>query len=407
MSYHYGLTIREYRIANKMTLEELASKWPSKEIGVNIRYVQDVEAGKKRITNVETLRKLASILNIPLWKLGLSEYNPFDEKQDPLNLLLLPGNGKRMFNETLDVAEALVQQTFAMRRIAPLPEVERSAQALHKLFTYFLDYLPPPSRLEARFLRLYAQEQNIQGLMFFENRQYDKALKTFTDMYTIAKQSGDPTLQVHALQKMGVELNRAGRKRDAVNALEEARDLSFGASKHVAAFANAYLGHIYAASGDALHFERAITIARMLAEQLGNAYGDGTDFVFHKMSGILQLQSRGYLRTNQPEKTLALHDEVKRQIKDDANLWLDFRLHLYRARAYLALNEAEACIGAAREFFRDVVDWQSPHRTARGYELLQRIEQAGYGNVQAVKEFREELLEAMRQMARQRSNSHS
>src|SRR5260370_23588077 len=80
MSYHHGITIREYRIANKMTLEKLASKWPSKEIGVNIRYVIDVEAGRKRLTAMETPPKLASLLDIPLWKLGLSGYNPFDEE---------------------------------------------------------------------------------------------------------------------------------------------------------------------------------------------------------------------------------------------------------------------------------------------------------------------------------------
>jgi hypothetical protein len=58
----------------------LASKWPSQEgNGVNVRYVQDVEAGNKQVTKVETLRKLASLLDIPLWKLGLSEYDPFDE----------------------------------------------------------------------------------------------------------------------------------------------------------------------------------------------------------------------------------------------------------------------------------------------------------------------------------------
>lgn len=94
MGYHYGITIKKYRIAMKMTLEQLASKWPSKEIGVNIRYVIDVEAGRKRITDVETLRGLASFLNIPLWEFGLSEYNPFHPTD-------LPGKGRYLYDETL------------------------------------------------------------------------------------------------------------------------------------------------------------------------------------------------------------------------------------------------------------------------------------------------------------------
>jgi len=55
------------------------------------------------------------------------------------------------------------------------------------------------------------------------------------------------------------------------------------------------------------------------------------------------------------------------------------------------LHEIEACIGAAREFFRDVQDWRSPHRLARGDELLSEIEQASYGDVKVVREFRDEL----------------
>jgi tetratricopeptide (TPR) repeat protein len=281
-----------------------------------------------------------------------------------------------------------------MRRIASLPEVQQSANSLHKLFDYFLTHIPPPSQLEPRFLNLHAQEQSIWGLMYFENKQYAKALRTFEGMYDTAKQLGDPVLQIHALQKMGVELNRANRKQDAVNALEEARDLSFGTSKQVAAFTNAYLGHIYAAAGESLRFERAINTALNLAEPFKAQYGDGTDFVFHKFSGILQLQSRGYLRTGLPQKTLALHDELKRQVRTDLNLWLDFRLHLYRSRAYLMLDDVDACIVSAREFFRDVKDWQSPHRTSRGFELLEEIHDAGYEDIKVVRDFQEELLAA-------------
>lgn len=388
--HHHGKVIKEYREKRGMTQARLAEVWPraSGERGVSTNYVQLVEAGKKKISDQYTLRALCDILEIPHWKFGLSEYDPFNPRT-------LPGRGERMFQETLHVTEALVKQTLAMRRIAPLPEVQRSADSLHRLFTYFLTYLPPPSQLEQRFLSLYAQELSIQGLMYFENKQYEKALETFTLMYQTAKQVDDPVLMVHALQKMGVELRRAERNQEAIDALEEARDLSFKASKQVAAFANAYLAHIYAANHDAPRFERAMNTALVLAEPLKERYGDGTDFVFQKLSGILLLRSRGYLRLKQPHKTLTLHDELKRQVNLDANLWLDFRLHLYRARAYVMLGEIEASIEAAREFFRDVLDWQSPHRTARGYELLQELEEAGYGEVKVVQEFRDDLLAAM------------
>jgi tetratricopeptide (TPR) repeat protein len=318
----------------------------------------------------------------PFWKFGLS---------DPFHPASLPGHGERMYQETLNVTEALIQQTLDMRRIAPLPQVEKSAKSLRNLFAYFLKNLPPPSQLEPRFLSLYAQEQSVQGLMFFENKRYNDALATFYTMYDAAKQSGDLTLIIHSLQKIGVELKRAGKMQDAINALEEARDISFRASKHVAAFTNAYLAHMYATNGDALRFERAINTALSLAEPLKESYGDGTDFIFQKFSGILVLKSRGYLRVGEPERTLELHEEIRKQIQNEANLWLDWKLYLYRARAYLALGDVEGCIAAGRECFQGVKDWMSPHRVKQAFELLEEIDAAGYGKLGVVQEFRNDL----------------
>jgi tetratricopeptide (TPR) repeat protein len=73
--------MREARQAAHMTQEQLAAVWPKSggtEQGVNIRYVQDVEYGHKHIEDPQVLRKLAAILDIPLWKFGLSEYDPFN-----------------------------------------------------------------------------------------------------------------------------------------------------------------------------------------------------------------------------------------------------------------------------------------------------------------------------------------
>ncbi len=317
----------------------------------------------------------------------MSEYDPFHPAS-------LPGYGERMYHETLNVTEALIQQILAMRRIAPVPQVEKSAKSLSNLFVYFLNQLPPPAQLEPRFLSLYAQEQSVQGLMLFENKKYAAALDTFSHMYSVAKQSGDLILIVHALQKIGVELKRVGRMPEAINALEEARDISFSTSKQVAAFTNAYLAHMYATNGDALHFERAINTAQSLAEPLKESYGDGTDFIFQKFSGILVLRSRGYLHIHEPKKTLELHDEVRKQIQSDTNLWLDWKLHLYRARAYLMLKDVEGCIAAGRESFEGVKDWQSPHRIKQASELLTELDAAGYGKLKVVQDFRGDLQQA-------------
>lgn len=396
--YHHGRTIKKYREKCGMTQQELAEQWPRSggNVGVDWHYVQLVEYGKKKITNVYTLRKLSDLLNIPLWEFGLSEYDPFA----PQNL---PGDGKFLLSETLDVAEALIQQTLALRRTAPLPQVEQSTQRIRKLFVYFRKHLPPPAQLETRFLEVLLQEQNLVGLMYFENQRYAEALATFSQMYHSAKGVGHALLTAHALQKMGVELKRAGRMQDAIEALEEARDLSFGLSKHMGAFTNAYMAHVQAAAGNELRFERAINTALTLAEAVQESYGDGTDFIFQRVSGILIIRSRGYLRLHQPGKVLDAHEEAKRQVSTDVNLWLDARLDLYRARAYLQLHEIEACIQAAREYFRTIQDWQSPHRTKRAYELLEEVDAAGYGKLPVVQDFRTDLLQAISRQSLQES----
>ena len=388
--YHHGLTIKEAREKQHMTQAQLAELWPKSErfgggTGVSLTYVRDIERGAKHIEDQYTLRRLAEILCIPLWKFGISEYDPF-------NPITLPGHGQKMYQETLNVADALIQQTLEMRRIAPLPQVEKSASSLRNLFSYFLKNLPPSSQLEPRFLSLYAQEQSVQGLMFFENKRYDDALNTFYNMYDAARQSEDLILIVHSLQKIAVELKRAEKVQDAINALEEARDISFKTSKHVAAYTNAYLAHMYSTAGDALRFERAIDTALSLAEPIKEQYGDGTAFIFQKFSGILVLKSRGYLRIGKPEKTLELHDEVRKQIQNETNLWLDWKLHLYLARAHLALRDVEGCITAGRECFHGVKDWMSPHRVKQASELLEEIDKAGYGKLKVVQEFRSDLL---------------
>jgi hypothetical protein len=104
---------------------------------------------------------------------------------------------------------------------------------------------------------------------------------------------------------------RAGQQQEAIDRLEEARDASFEASRQVAALVTAYLARAYASAGDALHFQRAIDAAQNIATNLGPRYGDGTDYVFHRMSGILAERSYGYLEIKEPKKTCNYSGRLK------------------------------------------------------------------------------------------------
>lgn len=141
-TYHHGMTIREYRHKKRMTRSELAEHWPGKNgPGVSVSYVQAVEYGQKHIEDMQTLRKLCDILEIPCWKVGLADYDPFGKEH-------LPGHGKTMYTETLDVVETLIKQIWSLRTAARIADAEIGVKRLGELFSYFHEQLPPPLRLE-------------------------------------------------------------------------------------------------------------------------------------------------------------------------------------------------------------------------------------------------------------------
>lgn len=382
--YHHGLAIKEYRKKRGLSIATLAEQWPNG--GVNPRYVGYIESGEKQITDQNTLRQLSELLDIPLWRFGLSEYNPFNPKN-------LPGRGERMLQETLDTVEQLIQQTWYLRKIAPLPEAEKSAQYLRKLFEHLSQFLPPPSFLEPRFLRLYAQVDRLNAVMYVERKRYTQALETFSHMHTIAQELEEPYFLTLALMNIGVELERIGKKKASVEHLEKARDMSFQTSKDVAAMVSSYLARAYASSGDALRFQRAIDTAQTLMSYSANR-GDDPNQVHYSMSSILAERSYGYNEINEPHKTLSMKDEIMHQIKLDSNTRLHAWIPLDWARAYFLLHEIEESVKAGIELLHRALETESPHIITRVQDHLITLEKAGYTDEKAVQEFREELLKA-------------
>lgn len=378
--HHHGEAIRAYRLQAGLTQAQLATQWPGGPI--NPQYIQRVETGKKRITDQETLRRLAALLDIPLWRFGLSEYDPFA----PHNL---PGAGLRMYEETLDAAECLVQTVWSLRLAALLPEAERCLRRLNALFAQFRRELPPPARLEARYLRLHAQVLRLNAVVAVEGKQYPAALALYVRMRGIAEQLGEPATLALALMSTGAELERAGRKREAVDWLERARDISFGASKQIAAFVNSYLARAYASAGDGPRFERAAETARTLAQRLGERYGDGTDFIYARPSSVLAELSWGWLELRAPLRTLALRGELAAQIERDGDRRLHAWIPLDWARAYLAQGEVEAALAEAGEFGRRAEAMGSPHALRHVGRFVTQVEAAGHVGLPAVRALRE------------------
>jgi len=381
-SHHHGLTIRAFRVRRAWTQAQLAERWPGGP--VNPQYVQRIERGKKRIADHETLRRLAALLDIPLWRFGLSAYDPFS----PHNL---PGQGEHMYAQTLEMVECLIRQTWALRSAALMPNAAECLLRLSALFDHFERELPPPSRLEPSFLRLYAQVQRLNAIEAVERCDYAAALRLYASMRQTAERLGEPATLALALMSVGAELERGARKSQALDYVERARDASFGAGKHIAAFVHAYLARVYASVGDARRFERAAETAERLVESLGAAYGDGTDFVYARPSSVVAERSWGYLVLGQPEKALELRERIARQIERDRDLRLRAWIPLDWARALLRLGAFDAGVAAAREFLTQTRQMGSPHATAQAQRLLREFAAAGHAHSPEVEDLRELL----------------
>jgi tetratricopeptide (TPR) repeat protein len=393
--HHYGITVKEGREKRGMTQAQLAEVWPKDDggVGVSVGFVQLVEAGKKTIASDRTKRGLCDILYIEYWRFGLSDYDPQNPNQVQKN--------KRLVDETLDFAEYSIRRFEDAYRTAPLPVATADAQHLHNLFEFIKQHQPPSIQNEKRFLRLYAQTLNLDGIVFIGYEEYSRALQTFRELYKVAEQLGEATWIAHALLTIGVELHRAGYllkqaadtsdwatyMQEAVQYLEKARDVTFHTSKNVAAYVHAYLARIYGSTGDDYHFERAINTALTLAPAF---YGDGTDFVYHRLSGILAEKSYGFLDLGRPEETLAMRQEIEEQIRKDNNYRLAAWIPLDWAKAYKMQGKIEESVNEGRAFYAQAQAMQSPHIISRAKRFANGL-MNDYNDVQLVKDFYEEV----------------
>lgn len=392
---HYGMVVREARERQRMTQAQLAALWPKDNgaIGVSVGFVRLVEAGRKRLDSERTKRGLCDILRIEPWRFGLAD-------SDPENPSWVPRH-KRLLDQTFEIAEHTIRRFEYAYRAAPLPEAAADAQQVHNLFAYIKRHQPPGIQHEQRFLRLYAQSLSLDGLVLIGYEQYNAALQTFRLMHRVAEQLGESVWIAHAFLAIGIEIHRTGYLRrqaghpsdwpaylrTAIQHLEKARDVTFNTSKNVAAYVHAYLARTYGSIGDAYHFEQAIDTACALAP---DNYGDGTDFVYHRVSGILAEKSFGFLDLDQPDKTLAMRQEIEQCIQADANTRLAAWIHLDWARAYQMQGKMEESVREGYALLEKARVMQSPHLLTRVRRFAAKLGEDSRG-ARVVKAFYDEV----------------
>nr|BBH93201.1 hypothetical protein KTA_14000 [Thermogemmatispora argillosa] len=268
-----GRLIREYRERAGMTQSELAARWPRHARfgggeGVNWKYIQDIEHGRKRIEDQTTLRKVCALLNIPLWRVGLSEY-------DPLSGVLSCASP---FTRCFDLMELTLRQIWQLRKAALLREARQVLARLGSWLDVLQQELPPlQQRDQARFGHLLADYHCLRGVLAVDAGQYQQALAHYQQMEQLARQLNDPAVLAHALMNLGVEYDRRGELQRGIQYLEEACDFALEASKAWSVLVHSYLSRAYARAGEERRFLRANDTALRLSHVLAKNFIEDPD----------------------------------------------------------------------------------------------------------------------------------
>lgn len=381
MGYHYGKTIREHRMLRGMTLYQLASLWPSKESGVTTRYVSDIERGVKSIQDIHVIRDLARLLDIPLWKLGLSEYNPFQET----------GEISMFFDS--DALEELIHDTWLLRMHVPLAVFIAKVEKLSARFSRLIEYNPLLEN-NKDYLHLLAHCKRLEEVVYTEKRNYEQSLKSAQAMLQLGERAGDMAAQAIANIRIGVELLREDdteKNLFALQYLEKGSDISLGLSKDVIGFCHAMLARGYAQAGSPEKFERAIETAITFSSGMVGQTVVTSGYVFHCFSGILEEKSNGLILLQQGKKALEVLSEIEKQVALEKNSYLDMWLPLDYAQSFLCENDIEQSITALYQFYDNIKDYKSQRINSKLINHIKQLEDRGYGNERIVREFTERV----------------
>lgn len=383
MNYHYGQTIKEYRIKKGWSISKLASEWPSKQGGVTPGYISDIERGIKKINDIPLLRELARLLDIPLYKFGLTEFNPFlDETEDMSSFF------------DSEILEEMLKDTWIIRLTMPVNTIEEKMMKLSGIFDKITRNYPSLKE-NKEYLRLFAQLKRLQAVLLIEKKNYASAMSMLKEMKTIAEKIQDTTTLTIALMSTGNELIRNKENELAFRYLGEAYDLlfSFNPGKELISLVSGMFARLHASVQNTKYFENLSGYAVNAATSLNNSCFYYNNGVYHSLGYALEQEIYGYILLNQGEKAIRLLPDLERQIKREQNNYLSLWYLLDYSMAFSCINEIEESISFLQKFHNKTDLMQTSHMKHIIYRNLQEIETRGYKDLPCVKDFREQLRE--------------
>jgi hypothetical protein len=210
-----------------------------------------------------------------------------------------------------------------------------------------------------------------------------------------AEKAGDNKTECIAMVRIGIELLRDENK-DALDYLEKARDLSFViSSREIGAYFYSSLARGYATFRDEKRFIQAINTAISLADDMKGQPVVTKDYVFHAYSAILEEKSNGLILLGKGEKALDELQEIDTQIARENNTSMKMWIPLDYAQSFMLMGEIETSVKWLETFFANIRNHKSARLYSRVEKHLAQLDELGYANLPAVKNFKNMYYEAI------------
>ncbi|MEU5383250.1 helix-turn-helix domain-containing protein [Kitasatospora cineracea] len=325
-----------YRDLYQVPQQELADL-----LGYSRTYISRLETGSRTVTDIGTLRHIATCLGLPPHSLGVADDADGDQ---PL---------------VIQLAESVLA----------LAEIARQAG---QATTAVGELWPLVARLEARvtdghtdmdILRLLARARVSLGVALghvLPEERLSTAARWTGKGLSLARRLDDPSLHAHALRHHGNELRKAKLLGSAVHRLGQARDLARTPLERAEAVV--LLARAAGTAGHRGLFDEATEQARQLLDQAPST-------ALFSAFTVHEVRLRGLMATERVEEAVELLDRAPRPALTTSSQW----------QIIAAITAGEVLLrrgdqGAATEHLQSAIEGATAHRLPH---QLQRIVRAG------------------------------
>jgi tetratricopeptide (TPR) repeat protein len=278
-------------------------------------------------------------------------------------------------------------------RTEPLSMTETVLTTLISQVDYIATNAPASTTESNRFLSLRGLVKNLSGAVLIEKRQYPQALAAFQEMLQLAQDTNDTVNSALALTRIGWELNRAGDGKGGLEALEQARELTFSTGKALASVVACYLARVYAVNGEEGRYARTMNTALEQAHHLGETYLSTADHNYWSQSFIAFGHVDALIKLGRTNEVMDASERYAELVAIESNPFQDVGVTRMQAHALVLNGELEESAKLLREYFAKCIRMQSARDLGDSTKVIQAMKDAGYGQETEVAELENELRE--------------